>query len=203
MASYTEIRDDLQTGDIILFSGNGIFSAGIKRYTHSDWSHVGMVLRLEEWKMVLLWESTVRGIKDIKSGSVKNGVQLVALSERLAGYNGEFAVRHLAVERTQAMNQSLMDCRDKLKNKLYEQNMLELIKAAYDGPYGENTEDLSSLFCSELVAEAYQAMGLLKEPAQNGKASNEYTPHDFSSNGPDLGLLLNASLKAEIPITVN
>ena len=38
-------------------------------------------------------------------------------------------------------------------------------------------EDLSSLFCSELVAEAYQHMGVL-DPK---KSSSEYTPDDFSS----------------------
>ncbi len=53
---------------------------------------------------------------------------------------------------------------------------MELVKAAYDGPFGRNTEDLSSLFCSELVAEAYQRLGLLSE----AKPANEYTPADFS-----------------------
>ena len=42
----------------------------------------------------------------------------------------------------------------------------------------QNThEDLSSLFCSELVAAAYQRMGLIK----NDRPSNTYTPDDFSS----------------------
>jgi hypothetical protein len=41
---------------------------------------------------------------------------------------------------------------------------------------GINKEDLSSLFCSELVAEAYQKMGLLTEQLP----SNEYIPKDFS-----------------------
>lgn len=58
----------------------------------------------------------------------------------------------------------------------YEQDQIELIKAAYDGPLGRNSEDLTSLFCSELVAEAYQRLGLLSEE----KPSNEYTPAEFS-----------------------
>jgi hypothetical protein len=37
-------------------------------------------------------------------------------------------------------------------------------------------EDLTSLFCSELVAEAYQRLGLLDESTP----SNEFTPADFS-----------------------
>ena len=43
----------------------------------------------------------------------------------------------------------------------------------------QNThEDLSSLFCSELVAAAYQRMGIIK----SDRASNSYTPDDFSSS---------------------
>jgi hypothetical protein len=87
-----------------------------------------------------------------------------------------------------------------LLNRPYEKDKLELIKAAYDGPLGHNEEDLSSLFCSELVAEAYQKMGLLREPPK-GLPSNEYTPKDFSEKK---GLVLEkgASLSKEIPITL-
>ena len=57
---------------------------------------------------------------------------------------------------------------------------LELLRAAWDRLGGlSRSEDLSSLFCSELVAEAYQAMGLLDEPPR-GLPSNEYVPIDFS-----------------------
>jgi hypothetical protein len=73
--------------------------------------------------------------------------------------------------------------RKELSRKPYERSQIELLKAAYDGFGGASSgEDLSSLFCSELVAEGYQAMGLLPEfPA--GLPSNEYTPIDFSDAG--------------------
>jgi len=69
---------------------------------------------------------------------------------------------------------------------------LELLKSAYDGPFGKNEEDLSSLFCSELVAEAYQRLGLLTE----GTPSNEFTPADF---GGDINLI-NADLSETIEV---
>ena len=72
-----------------------------------------------------------------------------------------------------------------------------MIKAAYDGPLGHNQEDLSSLFCSELVAEAYQRLGLLPKPPQ-GLPSNEYTPRDFAKN---IDLQNNASLETAIEVT--
>ena len=88
----------------------------------------------------------------------------------------------------------LMQLRKELAGKEYEKDTLELIKAAYDGPFGHNEEDLSSLFCSELVAEAYQRLGLLN----NEKPSNEYTPADFSEKR---GLeLLRGKLEPEMII---
>jgi hypothetical protein len=89
----------------------------------------------------------------------------------------------------------LMVLKRSLENRPYEKNKIELIKAAYDGPMGDNDKNLSSLFCSELVAEAYQCLGLLSaEPP-----SNEYTPKDFAEEA-NLELLGGASLGKEIPL---
>lgn len=197
MAAYDNLRNQIKTGDIILFSGKGGISTGIKWVTDSKWSHVGMALRLPEWDVVLLWESTtLSDIKDIESGVERQGVQLVPLSDRIKKYKGEATIRSLDINRTPEMLTALNMLRLEVKNRKYEEDKLELIKAAYDGPFGKNTEDLSSLFCSELVAEAYQRMGLLGEE----KPSNEYTPKDFSVKGRlDLR---RGSLGDEIPIGV-
>ena len=44
---YQDIRSQLKTGDILLFSGKGGISEGIKFFTLSKWSHVGMVYKFE------------------------------------------------------------------------------------------------------------------------------------------------------------
>jgi hypothetical protein len=200
MATYNEVRKRLKTGDVVLFSGKGGISHGIKLVTNSKWSHVGMVLRLPDSKAVFLWESTtLSDLRDAIDKKTKKGVQLVLLSDRLRTYDGEVKVRHLRnyqVGKREYMK--LMELREQVRNRPYEKDKLELIKAAYDGPLGHNEEDLSSLFCSELVAEAYQRMGLLKEPPK-GLPSNEYTPKDFSERK---GLVLEkgASLGKEKPI---
>ena len=67
--TYGNIRPTLETGDIVLFSGKGGISTGIKWITNSKWSHVGMVLKLTQFDAVLIWESTtLSDIKDIESG---------------------------------------------------------------------------------------------------------------------------------------
>lgn len=50
----------------------------------------------------------------------------------------------------------------------YQENLFEMVKAAYDSfdeffSVFKNEEDISTLFCSELVANAYQEAGLLGE----------------------------------------
>jgi hypothetical protein len=176
---YSEIRSDLNTGDIVLFSGKGTVSNVIKWFTKSRWSHVGMVIRSLELDMLLLWESTTLSkIKDIHSGVAKQGVQLVALSERMASYEGSIGIRQLEDYcPTPRATENLLKLRAELKDRPYEQSKLELFKSAYDGPFGSNqAEDLSSIFCSEMVAEAYQRMGLIS----NNYLSNEFTPADFA-----------------------
>lgn len=178
---YNKIRNELKTGDIVLFSGKGRISTGIKWFTSSEWSHVGMVLRLLQFDMVLLWESTtLNNIDDVETGIAKKGVQVVSLSKRLQNYDGKAAIRQLSKKLSPKKIKSLIEFKQEVKNRPYEKQNIELLKSAFDGPFGRNREDLSSLFCSELVAESYQQMGLLPN-TKIAKASNEYTPADFSS----------------------
>ena len=180
MVKYDTLRSKLQTGDLVLFSGKGGISTGIKWFTSSRWSHLGMVVRPLDFDVVLLWEaSPITDIKDIESGKFHKGVRLVALSERIQSYDGEISIRRLFVEREPDMLEALNRLRSDLRKRPFETDVIELLKSAWEGPFGRNQPDLSSLFCSELVAEAYQVMGLLSRR----KPSNEYTPRDFSEKG--------------------
>jgi hypothetical protein len=201
---YKEIRNDLKTGDVILFSGKGGISDGIKFFTLSKWSHIGIVYRfndsLDENSSVFCWESTtLSNLEDADTGKLTKGVQRVELSERFekcfaSGY--EIAIRQLSQSLTDDMIRQLNNFRCEVSGRPYEKHKIELLRSAYDGIFGENKEDLSSLFCSELVAEAYQRMGLLTEELP----SNEYTPKDFSVE-KHLNLELGYNLGQEIAIT--
>jgi hypothetical protein len=202
MPTYNDMRPQLKTGDIVLFSGKSAVSNIIKLFSGGKWSHVGMVVIMEEFdRMVLLWESTtLSNIPDIETRTATKGVQLVPMSQRITTYEGEVTIRLLNKAISDAMNQKLAEVRKELSRKPYERSQIELLKAAYDGIGGASSgEDLSSLFSSELVAEGYQAMGLLPEfPA--GLPSNEYTPIDFSDRR-QLKLLKGYTLAAEVAIT--
>jgi hypothetical protein len=66
--------------------------------------------------------------------------------------------------------------KNEIRGRQYEQNKIKLIRSALDlFWWHKNKRDLRSIFCSELVAEAYQRVGLL----DTAKVSSEYTPSDF------------------------
>lgn len=100
------------------------------------------------------------------------------------------------------MYKELMKFQREVQGRKYEKNFVQMAISAFDfkedylGFLKNSEEDLSSIFCSELVAEAYQRMGLLGSK----KNSNEYTPKDFSSEGDKDNPLLLGKLEKEIYI---
>jgi len=181
---YLDIQDELMTGDLVLFEGSSNTSDLIKRFTFTRWSHVGMVLRVPGYEQPFVWESLrTAAIPDAMDGQMKSGVQLLDLRQRVTHCTDPMAVRRLNKHVSPVMHAAALGFRELVRNRPYEQNLSELVFSAYDGPMGDNEEDLSSIFCSELIAEAYQRMGLLTCNTQGGEASNEYTPAFFA--GPD------------------
>lgn len=177
---YPEIRDVLRTGDICLFSGKGPTSSWIKRITKGRFSHIGRIL-VPAPEMVLLWESTtLSNLVDLDTGRKTKGVQVVPLSERLAGYDGDVAIRRLFPEATAAMASELFKLRHAFKGRAYEKNPVELVFSAYDGPLGEIKGSLKTLFCSELLAAGDHAMGTLDPDLD---PPHEYVPSDYDKGG--------------------
>jgi hypothetical protein len=173
----------METGDILLFQGKGLISAAIMHFTKSPWSHVGMVIKSDIG--VLVWESTtLSNIPDIVSGKCRKGVQLTSLADRISAYDGIIGYRKLTTERDADFHAKLAEFRAECRGKPYEKNRMELIRSALDGKlFAQNTEDLSSLFCSELVAEMYQRWGFMPDSIP----SNEYTPADFAAYSDFIG----------------
>ncbi len=173
--TYKEIRSSLKTGDIVLFSGSGFVSSMIKWFTGSKYSHVGLVIVDPKWDQVLLWESTTLSkVKTIR-GNVTQGVAIRPLSDRVDEYD-EVAIIQRIEPLREAQEKVLIELRKEFKGKDYEHDKIELFKSAYDFIGGHNEEDLSSIFCSELVAEFLQRIDDLSEEY----SSNEFTPEDFT-----------------------
>jgi hypothetical protein len=186
MKKYEAVRGELDTGDIVLFSGTGFVSRMIQMFSGSEFSHVGMVVNIKEYDMLLLFESTTLSkVKHIDTHQSTQGVQLVPLSERVKCYGRDKVVfRKLeGVTRSPDMVQDFKIFRKEVKGRPYEQSKIELAKSAFD-LFPDQDEDLSSLFCSELIAEMYQRWGLFigAKEHPNFIPSNEYTPADFQKD---------------------
>ena len=75
---YEAMRDEFRTGDLIFFSGNHWLSGLIRCRSKSAWSHVGMVVRIEELDKVFLVESIL-----------EVGVRMLPLSFVFRDYAGD------------------------------------------------------------------------------------------------------------------
>lgn len=75
--AYDQVRDQLQTGDIVFCSGTYLFSKSIRWFTKSVWSHVGIIYRDDNLRRIFILES-----------ETAIGVRLVPLSKYLRDYHG-------------------------------------------------------------------------------------------------------------------
>jgi hypothetical protein len=145
----------------------------------------------------------MQGLVDVESGKVRRGVALLVLRKKIfSGWYDRVAVRRLTGiddDKRQEMCKELLEFRKEVQGRPYEENKMELILAAMDFQeeylafLRNSKEDLSSIFCSELVAAAYQRMGLLGDK----KLSNEYTPDDFASKSDKINPLQFGKLEKE------
>jgi hypothetical protein len=197
VARFKEFASELRTGDIVLFSGKGLTSVGIERILGCAWSDVGLVVGTADNGLPLLLESTPRrDLVDVLTGERTGGVRLVGLSERLASSDGAVAARRLDPALAPAQIERLMGLIRQLHGRPYECSLLELFRAVSDR-VERPRENFASLFCSELIAEVLQSIGLLDDVGQGGRPSNEYTPRHFSS-AHDLRLKLGFAFGPEI-----
>ena len=75
--AYDQVRDQLQTGDLVFCSGTYLFSKSIRWFTKSVWRHVGIIYRDDNLRRIFILES-----------EIAIGVRLVPLSKYLRDYHG-------------------------------------------------------------------------------------------------------------------
>ncbi len=184
-----EIYNNVRTGDIFLFSGKSIFSSLVRcNSLVKHWSHVGIALEYinnNGDREVFLLDST---ISNFMGG--KNGVHATPLRDRLNNYSGYLiCYRQLNVNVSvdekypkQAETEIRQDWTKRLFNFYSHYN-----KAPYEMDptqlYGStlriNQGNDKAFFCTEFVAAALKAMGILVSE----EYSDNYTLYEFSEEG--------------------
>ena len=181
---YENIREKMKFGDVISFSGKGDISNIIKWKTNSDISHVGMVLDTEiikgQKRIVLIESTSLVNIPDLRTKELIKGVQQHHLSQRLDSYQGQAYYHELMTPLTDGQKAAMLSwlfdrhaCKTPYDTAQAIGSSLDL----FDKMGFENAPDYSSLFCSEMVAKAFEIAGIWE-----GNPS-EQTPADVVAFG--------------------
>jgi hypothetical protein len=162
----------LDTGDILLFRGNGVISKVVECFGSSRYSHVGMIVRNPSFLHpdmedgIYLMESSWNPTPDAEDHQVKLGVQIHKLSDILPEFpKGSIYVRKIYCERNQAFYDALKKAHEVVHNKPYDENPFDWIRAKYnelhpfpaDGTY----QSTKSFWCSALLSYLFCKVGLL------------------------------------------
>lgn len=189
--SYSEIKDSLSTGDLILFHGRQQTSILIEILEWSYWSHIGMVVIPKdiclEGNEPLLWESTSSGdgIIDVILGKEKtSGPMLISLKDRISvdinkKYDDHFKVIYLNYQTTQNELISLKTFIDEVHSCEFPQ-IKDMVKIYLEGREKNIEGPKGFYFCSQLAAQTYMRMGFLSKKF----VDNGYCPADFLQQDP-------------------
>lgn len=159
--NYNDIRNEIRSGDILLCSGNAVFSKMIQEATQSIWSHVAFILRLDEIDRIMLLES----VETI-------GVRAVTLSSYVNDYNGTgqgypgsmMLARHHDMKAENIKNLS-KHAVDLLGHPYNTQEVIRIAaRVSMDSVGLKNTDqdpmDHSSFICSEYAYECFKSVGV-------------------------------------------
>lgn len=187
---YAAARSEIKSGDILLASGNYMFSKLIQKATGSCWSHVAFVMRLDEIDRVMVLES-IEG----------KGVRTIPLSEYVSnfegtgkGYDGRWAIARHSEFQIKTTPQKIKDLAqfavDRFAYPYDEEEIAKITVRIVGAKLGFKAKKLKrneEYICSEYVYECYRKIGIKIQQGNSGFIA----PSDFHTDG-------NVSLKFEV-----
>lgn len=205
---YDELKNQMNTGDLVLFQGQYPISKTIEKLERCPYSHVGMVIRVDGFDDPLFFESTtLTNLEDLvidNPNKTLAGPKIVNLHERLKHYGEDvkpfvppkFAYRRLNVDRV-GMTDTLLSLHKKYYG-IADPKEAQMIWEVILGRWFKVKAKKDNFFCSEWIALAYQGLELInvKYPY------NAYMPKDFTSMSKFL-MLQKGSIEKEIPMTMD
>jgi hypothetical protein len=191
------------TGDIWLFRGRTVADVAIRTVTNSPVNHVGMAVALDDLPP-LLWHAELgRSLPDVWTGQRQRGVQLHRLADAVRTWDERYHqrawVRQLDGEIERHHEDRLMETIDRFDGHPFP-SMARLAGRWLGGRFrrrrGRGRDaSLETVYCAELVATTYQAMGLLPDD----RPASWYDPGRFGS-GDHIELVTPFSLGPEVEV---
>ncbi|MBK4737668.1 YiiX/YebB-like N1pC/P60 family cysteine hydrolase [Noviherbaspirillum pedocola] len=159
--SYSNLRRQIRTGDLLFAAGNYPVSRMIEHFSNSMFSHVGFLFRWND--RVLLLES----VED-------DGVRAVPLSQYVSDYenSGEpydgrlFLARYNGDIDAQKVTAMLGEAAD-LLNRKYNKEEVGMILARLTIGFGHPVEN-NTYICSEFVDECFRKIDIVFPRAESG-----------------------------------
>jgi len=172
---------NLKRGDILLSEGFGYFiDNAIKFFTKCFITHVMLVQEYKGEFYVI--ESTIQmGIDkypDYIHKKIKSGPMMVPFKKRFETYRGIIFVRPISKRLPDSYGDLIHEFYKGASEFKYETNYIELFNCFMKINRGNKTTT-GPYFCSELIAEIFQSIGLLKPPKYGGISSEYYSPEDW------------------------
>jgi hypothetical protein len=179
--TYENVREKMQPGDVIAFSGKGGFSEIIKWATRSAVSHVAAVFQAHVPDAGAIRGDFFNQVIESNLSRDAIGVSLAMLSDRVASYDGFIWWLPLSPATRKKMDlPGFLEFCLRQERKPYD--VPQAVKSAIDfmdsrlpaGMLSHNREDFEKFFCSELIAAALEHSKAI--PRLN---SSEVTPVDL------------------------
>lgn len=190
---------NLQTGDLILFTGNTFISKFIQYFQHNKFSHVGIIIKNPKF----LDPSLEDGLYLLESG-VEPIVQLNLLDDvlRLCSKSTVY-VRSITCTRDEEFYKKLVDTYRQIKDIPYDTNIFDWIAATFKLDY--NLSDythyymciplpylkIDHFWCSSMTAYVFCKLGLIDEKINWTLIS----PSEFSSDSTTIQFLCQVNPK--------
>jgi hypothetical protein len=186
------------TGDVWLFRGRSLADVAIRAVTNSPVNHVGMAVALEDLPP-LLWHAELgRSLPDVWTGERQRGVQLHVLADAVRTWHERYGqrawVRQLIGTVDREQEDRLMQVIDRFDGRPFPTTP-GLARQWLTGRY-RSQASLETVYCAELVATTYQAMGLLPRR----RPASWYDPGRFWS-GDRIELVPPFALGGEVAVS--
>ncbi|HEY7629739.1 MAG TPA: hypothetical protein VH817_03510 [Thermoleophilaceae bacterium] len=190
--------ESAHTGDIWLFRGKSLADRAIRAVTNSPVNHVGMVVALDDLPP-LLWHAELgRSLPDVWSGKHQRGVQLHMLVDAVRTWDERYGqrawMRALEGQVERHHEDRLMEVIDRFDGRPFPTTP-GLARQWLNGRF-RRSSSLETIYCAELVATTYQAMGLLPKR----RPASWYDPGRFWS-GDRIELVPPFALGGEVAIS--
>ncbi|HEY1825237.1 MAG TPA: hypothetical protein VGG21_04660 [Acidimicrobiales bacterium] len=198
---WSELVNDMQTGDLILFAGVSSESEWIKLFTGGQFSHSTMIYRPDPSQPPLMWQEAPEAIApDPHTGTSHTGAQLGdALTATTNIYTDFLDVPYfikLNWNRPSNLDAMFLALIDKYEGAPFGSVLEMALNYALGHFYNQGT-DATATFCAELVALTYQAVGVL----DLSHPPNWYSPNSFGPGpGDPIPWLEGASVSLPVEI---